>query len=53
MLPSAAVHMTYQFPPDVDKLIRDYMAAESFASVDEVLRESSSLRPVCPLPAGD
>ncbi len=30
--------MAYQFPPDVEKLIRDYMASGSYISEDEVLR---------------
>jgi Arc/MetJ-type ribon-helix-helix transcriptional regulator len=32
--------MGYQFPPDVEKLVRGHMAAGGYASEDEVLREA-------------
>jgi Arc/MetJ-type ribon-helix-helix transcriptional regulator len=32
--------MAYQFPPDVEKLIRDHMATGGYASEDEVLRDA-------------
>lgn len=32
--------MTYQFPPDVDRLIRDRMAAGGYQSEDDVLRDA-------------
>lgn len=32
--------MAYQFPPDVEILIRDYMASGSYISEDEVLRDA-------------
>lgn len=32
--------MAYQFPPDVEKLVRDHMATGGYASEDEVLREA-------------
>jgi len=32
--------MAYQFPPDVEKLVRDHMATGSYASEDEVLRDA-------------
>ncbi len=32
--------MSYQFPPDVEKLVRDHMATGAYASEDEVLREA-------------
>jgi Arc/MetJ-type ribon-helix-helix transcriptional regulator len=32
--------MAYQFPPDVDKLVRDHMATGGYASEDDVLREA-------------
>jgi Arc/MetJ-type ribon-helix-helix transcriptional regulator len=35
--------MSYQFPADVEKLVRDHMAAGGYASEDEVLREALRL----------
>ncbi|HTU25254.1 MAG TPA: hypothetical protein VMF30_07650 [Pirellulales bacterium] len=35
--------MAYQFPPDVEKLVRDQMAAGGFASEDELLRAALSV----------
>jgi Arc/MetJ-type ribon-helix-helix transcriptional regulator len=32
--------MTYQFPPDVQKLLREHMATGGYASEDEVLRDA-------------
>ena len=32
--------MPYQLPPDVEKLVRDHMAAGGYASEDEVLRDA-------------
>jgi Arc/MetJ-type ribon-helix-helix transcriptional regulator len=32
--------MTYQFPPDVDRLIKQQMALGGYASEDEVLRHA-------------
>ena len=32
--------MAYQFPPDVEQLLRDRMASGNYASEDEVLREA-------------
>ncbi len=32
--------MHYQFPPDVDRLIRDRMAAGGYESEDDVLRDA-------------
>jgi Arc/MetJ-type ribon-helix-helix transcriptional regulator len=32
--------MTYQFPPDVQKLLLDHMATGAYASEDEVLRDA-------------
>jgi Arc/MetJ-type ribon-helix-helix transcriptional regulator len=32
--------MAYQFPPDVEKLLRDHMASGGYASEDEVLRDA-------------
>lgn len=32
--------MAYQLPPDVEKLVRDQMAAGGYASEDEVLRDA-------------
>ncbi len=32
--------MAYQFPPDVEKLVREHMAAGGYASEDEVLRDA-------------
>ena len=32
--------MTYQFPPDVDRLIRDQIASGQYGSEDEVLRDA-------------
>ncbi|MEX0977967.1 MAG: hypothetical protein WDZ48_03900 [Pirellulales bacterium] len=32
--------MTYEFPPDVDKLVKQQMALGGYASEDEVLRHA-------------
>ncbi|MBS0207720.1 MAG: hypothetical protein JSS27_02080 [Planctomycetes bacterium] len=32
--------MSYQFPPDLEKLVQDRMAAGGYASEDEVLRDA-------------
>ncbi|HEY2841040.1 MAG TPA: hypothetical protein VGJ26_17935 [Pirellulales bacterium] len=32
--------MDYQFPPDVDRMLRDRMAAGGYSSEDEVLRDA-------------
>ncbi|REK11959.1 MAG: hypothetical protein DWQ37_13130 [Planctomycetota bacterium] len=32
--------MHYQFPPDVEKLVREQMAKGSFSSEDDLLREA-------------
>jgi Arc/MetJ-type ribon-helix-helix transcriptional regulator len=32
--------MAYQFPPDVEKLMREHMASGSYISEDEVLRDA-------------
>ena len=32
--------MAYQFPPDVDKLVRERMATGNYASEDELLRNA-------------
>lgn len=32
--------MPYQFPPDVQQLVRDQMAAGGYASEDELLRDA-------------
>lgn len=32
--------MPYQFPPEVDQLVREYMASGSYASEDELIREA-------------
>lgn len=32
--------MSYQFPPDVDRLVRDRMAAGGYLSEDDVLRDA-------------
>ena len=32
--------MAYQFPPDVEKLVKQHMASGSYATEDEVLREA-------------
>jgi putative addiction module CopG family antidote len=33
-------HMPYQFPPDVDQLVRKQMASGSYTTEDELLREA-------------
>lgn len=32
--------MTFEVPPDVEKLVRDHMAAGGYASADDVLRDA-------------
>ena len=32
--------MAYQFPPDVDKLVKERLASGKYASEDDVLREA-------------
>jgi len=32
--------MAYQFPPDVDKLVKEQMAVRGYGSEDEVLRDA-------------
>ncbi len=32
--------MPYQFPPDVEKLVQQYMTTGSYASQDELLRDA-------------
>lgn len=32
--------MAYQFPPDVEKLVREQMAAKGYACEDDVLRDA-------------
>lgn len=32
--------MAYQFPPDVEKLVKEQMAARDYSSEDEVLRNA-------------
>ena len=32
--------MTYQFPPDVEKLIQSHLSSGAFESTDDVLREA-------------
>jgi len=35
--------MAYQFPPDVDKLVREQMAVRGYGSEDELLRDALQL----------
>jgi Arc/MetJ-type ribon-helix-helix transcriptional regulator len=35
-----AIPLAYEFPPDVEKLVREHMAAGGYASEDEVLRDA-------------
>jgi Arc/MetJ-type ribon-helix-helix transcriptional regulator len=32
--------MAYQFPPDVERLVKDRMASGNYASEDEILRDA-------------